>query len=122
MLVDGARRDESFQRKIGYAQQNDLHLETSTVREALIFSARLRQPRHVSDEEKLHYVEEVIQLLGMESYADAVVGVPGEGKENTHANFKSILNLSVIRIEYRTKETINYWRGTRRQARAPPLP
>lgn len=33
MLVDGKLRDESFQRKTGYAQQQDLHLETSTVRE-----------------------------------------------------------------------------------------
>lgn len=33
MLVDGKMRDESFQRKTGYAQQQDLHLETSTVRE-----------------------------------------------------------------------------------------
>lgn len=33
MLVDGKIRNESFQRKTGYAQQQDLHLETSTVRE-----------------------------------------------------------------------------------------
>uniref|UniRef100_A0A0W0GAH4 ABC transporter domain-containing protein n=1 Tax=Moniliophthora roreri TaxID=221103 RepID=A0A0W0GAH4_MONRR len=79
MLVHGQHRDESFQRKTGYAQQNDLHLGTSTVREALIFSARLRQPYHVPDKEKLEYVEEIIRLLGMVTYADAVVGVPGEG-------------------------------------------
>lgn len=33
ILVDGKIRDESFQRKTGYAQQQDLHLEASTVRE-----------------------------------------------------------------------------------------
>lgn len=79
MLVDGRPRDQSFQRKTGYVQQQDVHLSTSTVREALRFSAILRQPGHVSRQEKLDYVEEVIKLLGMESYADAVVGVPGEG-------------------------------------------
>jgi ATP-binding cassette subfamily G (WHITE) protein 2 (PDR) len=36
MLVDGVMRDESFQRKTGYAQQQDLHLQTSTVREVRI--------------------------------------------------------------------------------------
>jgi ABC-type multidrug transport system fused ATPase/permease subunit len=36
MLVDGKIRDDSFQRKTGYAQQQDLHLETSTVREVKI--------------------------------------------------------------------------------------
>ncbi|THH15930.1 hypothetical protein EW146_g4638 [Bondarzewia mesenterica] len=79
MLVDGHERDSSFQRNTGYAQQQDLHLQTSTVREALIFSARLRQSRTIPDSEKAAYVEEVIHLLEMEKYADAVVGVPGEG-------------------------------------------
>ncbi|KAL1652217.1 Multidrug resistance protein [Diplodia intermedia] len=78
-FVDGRQRDASFQRKTGYVQQQDLHLQTSTVREALNFSALLRQPAHVSREEKLTYVEEVIKLLDMQEYADAVVGVPGEG-------------------------------------------
>ncbi|KAL4922188.1 ABC-2 type transporter-domain-containing protein [Aspergillus aurantiobrunneus] len=79
MLVDGRLRDQSFQRKTGYVQQQDLHLATSTVREALRFSALLRQPSNLSRQEKLDYVEEVIKLLGMEAYADAIVGVPGEG-------------------------------------------
>ncbi|KAJ6109092.1 ABC multidrug transporter C [Penicillium sp. IBT 16267x] len=79
MLVDGRQRDQSFQRKTGYVQQQDLHLYTTTVREALRFSAILRQPAEVSRQEKLDYVEEVIKLLGMETYADAIVGVPGEG-------------------------------------------
>ncbi|KAH8692011.1 putative ABC multidrug transporter [Talaromyces proteolyticus] len=79
MLVDGRQRDSSFQRKTGYVQQQDLHLETSTVREALRFSALLRQPKAVSKAEKYAYVEEVIKMLGMEEYAEAVVGVLGEG-------------------------------------------
>ncbi|CUS08270.1 unnamed protein product [Tuber aestivum] len=79
MFVNGRLRDSSFQRKTGYVQQQDLHLETSTVREALTFSALLRQPKKYSEQEKLNYVDEVIKLLEMEEYAEAVVGVPGEG-------------------------------------------
>ncbi|KAL2172726.1 hypothetical protein VTG60DRAFT_4172 [Thermothelomyces hinnuleus] len=79
MLVDGRPRDASFQRKTGYVQQQDLHLQTTTVREALNFSALLRQPAHIPRAEKLAYVDEVIKLLEMEEYADAVIGVPGEG-------------------------------------------
>ncbi|KAG4442031.1 hypothetical protein IFR05_002499 [Cadophora sp. M221] len=79
MLVDGRERDDSFQRKTGYVQQQDLHLSTSTVREALNFSALLRQPAKIPRQEKLEYVNEVIKLLDMEEYADAIVGVPGEG-------------------------------------------
>jgi ABC-type multidrug transport system ATPase subunit len=79
MLVNGSLRDQSFQRKTGYAQQQDLHLHTSTVREALNFSALLRQPDRYSKQEKLNYVDNVIKLLNMEEYSDAIVGVPGEG-------------------------------------------
>ncbi|GMF49935.1 unnamed protein product [[Candida] boidinii] len=79
MLVNGKPRDLSFQRCTGYVQQQDLHLQTSTVREALLFSAVLRQPKSVSFEEKKQNVEEIIATLEMEKYADAIVGVPGEG-------------------------------------------
>ena len=60
-------------------QQQDLHLETATVRESLRFSAMLRQPKTVSKLEKYEYVEGVIKMLGMEDFAEAIVGVPGEG-------------------------------------------
>ncbi|OAA59699.1 ABC-2 type transporter [Niveomyces insectorum RCEF 264] len=79
MLVNGYPRGPSFQRSTGYVQQQDLHLPTSTVREALHFSALLRQPAHVPRADKLAYVEEVVTLLEMEDYADAIIGVPGEG-------------------------------------------
>ncbi|TGO54860.1 hypothetical protein BCON_0101g00320 [Botryotinia convoluta] len=79
MLVDGRQRDIGFQRKTGYVQQQDLHLATSTVREALAFSAVLRQPKATPHAEKIAYVDEVIKVLEMEEYADAIVGVPGEG-------------------------------------------
>lgn len=79
MSVDGHPRDLSFQRKTGYVQQQDIHLHTSTVREALTFSALLRQPEHYSKAEKLAYVDTVISLLDMEEYSDAIVGIPGEG-------------------------------------------
>ncbi|OWP01031.1 hypothetical protein B2J93_6505 [Marssonina coronariae] len=79
MLVSGKPLDASFQRKTGYVQQQDLHLETSTVREALRFSAMLRQPRAASKEAKHAFVEDVIKMLNMQEFAEAVVGVPGEG-------------------------------------------
>ncbi|KIW64841.1 hypothetical protein PV04_07147 [Phialophora macrospora] len=79
ILVDAMPLQPSFQRTTGYVQQQDLHLPTSTVREALRFSAHLRQPRSVSKEEKLAYVEHVIEILNMEQFSDAIIGRPGEG-------------------------------------------
>ncbi|KAL4738230.1 ABC-2 type transporter-domain-containing protein [Aspergillus similis] len=79
MFVNGKGLDASFQRKTGYVQQQDLHLATATVRESLRFSALLRQPASVSIKEKYDYVEDVIKMLGMGDFAEAVVGTPGEG-------------------------------------------
>ncbi|KAF7554878.1 hypothetical protein G7Z17_g2591 [Cylindrodendrum hubeiense] len=79
MFVNGKPLNASFQRKTGYVQQQDLHLETATVRESLRFSAMLRQPATVSKEDKYSFVEDVIDMLNMRDFADAVVGIPGEG-------------------------------------------
>jgi ATP-binding cassette subfamily G (WHITE) protein 2 (PDR) len=79
--VDLRHQDVAFARKIGYAQQQDLHLNTTTVRETLQFSALLRQPPKYSREEKLAYVSYIAGLLELDKdgLLDAVVGVPGEG-------------------------------------------
>jgi ABC-type multidrug transport system ATPase subunit len=39
----------------------------------------LRQPKTTPEAEKFEYVDQIIKLLSMEAFADAVVGVPGEG-------------------------------------------
>lgn len=78
-MVNGKSLGPSFQRDIGYVQQQDLHLATSTVKEALRFSAYLRQPETVSKADKDSYVDYVIHLLEMEKYSEAIVGVAGEG-------------------------------------------
>lgn len=77
--MNGKPLDASFQRKTGYVQQQDLHLDTTTVREALRFSADLRQPKSVPQAEKYEFVEDVIKMLNMEDFSEAIVGNPGEG-------------------------------------------
>ena len=49
------------------------------MREALRFSADLRQPYETPQAEKYAYVEEVIALLEMEDIADAIIGNPDSG-------------------------------------------
>ncbi|QRW00881.1 ABC-2 type transporter [Ceratobasidium sp. AG-Ba] len=79
VLIGGEHTGVAFQRGTAYCEQLDVHEPTATVREALRFSAYLRQPYEVSKEEKDNYVEEVIQLLEMEDIADAMIGQPGVG-------------------------------------------
>ena len=52
----------------------DTHLAETTVREALLFSAKLRQPQSVPLAEKEAYVETCLKMCGLEAHADAVVG------------------------------------------------
>ncbi|KAL3461699.1 P-loop containing nucleoside triphosphate hydrolase protein [Aspergillus heterothallicus] len=79
MLVNGKPRDEPFQRKTGYVQQQDLHLPASTVRVAFTFSALLGQLSQYSQQQRIAYVDTVISLLSMEDYTHTIVNVPGEG-------------------------------------------
>ncbi|KAI1812305.1 ABC transporter [Poronia punctata] len=79
LYLDGGPLPKSFRRFMGYVQQNDVHLPTQTVREALQITAHLRRPLSVPDEEKDAHVERVIRTLEMEDIADALIGVPGAG-------------------------------------------
>lgn len=73
--VVGTRyKNIGFARKIGYAQQDDIHLDTASVRESFTFSALLRQPPHYSRKEKLAYVDHVIEILDLQELQHAVVG------------------------------------------------
>ncbi|OTA59743.1 ABC-2 type transporter [Hypoxylon sp. EC38] len=79
ILVDGIKPGKEFQRSTSYAEQLDMHDPTQTVREALRFSADLRQPFETPREEKYAYVEEIIALLEMEYMADCIIGTPEAG-------------------------------------------
>ncbi|CRK36180.1 hypothetical protein BN1708_006955 [Verticillium longisporum] len=79
VLVDGSKPGKQFQRSTSYAEQLDLHDPSQTVREALRFSAQLRQPYETPQEERFTYVEEIIALLEMETIADCIIGTPEFG-------------------------------------------
>ena len=78
-LIDGMPPGTDFQRGTSYAEQLDVHEGMQTVREALRFSAELRQPYETPVEEKYAYVEEIIALLEMEDIADAIIGEAESG-------------------------------------------
>ena len=51
-FFNGQALPVDFQAQTGYCQQMDTHVSLTTVREALVFSARLRQPASVPTSEK----------------------------------------------------------------------
>ncbi|KAJ7755026.1 ABC-2 type transporter-domain-containing protein [Mycena maculata] len=73
ILVAGRPLTSDFARGTAYAEQMDVHENTATVREALRFSAYLRQPAEVSKEEKDEYVEEMLELLDLQELSEALV-------------------------------------------------
>jgi len=77
--LGGAPLDSTFGRKAGFCMQADLHDPFATVRECLEFSALMRQDASFSREEKLAYVDEVIDLLELGPIQDALIGSPDIG-------------------------------------------
>ncbi|KAF7798180.1 hypothetical protein EIP86_009397 [Pleurotus ostreatoroseus] len=73
-FVNGQPLPKDFQMQTGYCQQLDTHLASSTVREALLFSAKMRQPQSVPLSEKEAYVEKCLDMCGLASHGDAIVG------------------------------------------------
>jgi ABC-type multidrug transport system ATPase subunit len=69
-----------FQQLCGYCEQMDLHIGTSTVQEALRFSAHLRLPKSVSQAAQHKFVDEVMDLLALTPFANSLIGdaaIPG---------------------------------------------
>lgn len=79
VLVDGRELPVSFQRSAGYCEQLDVLEPFATVRESLEFSALLRQSRDTPREEKLKYVNTIIDLLELHDLADTMIGRIGAG-------------------------------------------
>ncbi|KFK38987.1 hypothetical protein AALP_AA3G185300 [Arabis alpina] len=71
------KRQETFARISGYCEQNDIHSPQVTVRESLIYSAFLRLPKEVTKDEKMRFVDQVLELVELNSLKDAIVGLPG---------------------------------------------
>jgi ABC-type multidrug transport system ATPase subunit len=79
IYMNGENLADDFERLTGYCEQMDVHNPNATVREALQFSAYLRQPAHVPKKEKDAYVEQILELLEMDKIGDALIGDLGEG-------------------------------------------
>ncbi|XP_019056482.1 PREDICTED: ABC transporter G family member 36-like [Tarenaya hassleriana] len=71
------KNQETFARISGYCEQTDIHSPQVTVRESLIYSAFLRLPKEVSKDEKMMFVDQVMDLVELDNLKDAIVGLPG---------------------------------------------
>ncbi|RLN65946.1 hypothetical protein BBJ29_007096 [Phytophthora kernoviae] len=65
--------DLAIRRATGYCEQMDIHSDASTFREALTFSAFLRQDADVSDSQKYDSVNECLDLLDLHPIANQII-------------------------------------------------
>ncbi|RLN14553.1 hypothetical protein BBO99_00000400 [Phytophthora kernoviae] len=74
ILLNGYEaNDLAIRRCTGYCEQMDMHSEAATIREALIFSAFLRQDSGVPDRAKYDSVNESLTLLDLWDIADQII-------------------------------------------------
>ncbi|XP_050231262.1 ABC transporter G family member 39-like isoform X2 [Mercurialis annua] len=71
------KNQATFARISGYCEQNDIHSPHVTVYESLLYSAWLRLSKDVDTETRKMFVEEVMELVELNSIRDALVGLPG---------------------------------------------
>ncbi|KAL1089962.1 hypothetical protein V6Z11_D07G056700 [Gossypium hirsutum] len=71
------KKQETFARISGYCEQNDIHSPHVTVYESLLYSAWLRLSADVKAEARKMFIEEVMELVELNSLRQALVGLPG---------------------------------------------
>jgi len=75
------KTDTAWKSIAGYCEQVDLHNPALTVKESLIFAARMRlRPFALPDEEKVRFAVSIISLLDLEEFADMMVGDEARGE------------------------------------------
>ncbi|KAL3645872.1 transcription factor [Castilleja foliolosa] len=78
ITISGYPKNQStFARISGYCEQNDIHSPNVTVYESLVYSAWLRLPKDVNADARKVFIDEVIELVELNSLSGALVGLPG---------------------------------------------
>lgn len=74
ILANGRKRNSSWKRVAAYVEQEDILYADLTVREILLFAAKLRLPAAMSEAEKVSRADEIIRVLGLNHIADSRIG------------------------------------------------
>ncbi|XP_018537423.1 broad substrate specificity ATP-binding cassette transporter ABCG2 [Lates calcarifer] len=105
VLINGAPQPPNFKCLSGYVVQDDVVMGTLTVRENFTFSAALRLPSTVSQEEKEQKVNKLIQELGLGRVADSRVGtqlirgISGGERKRTNIGMELIIDPPVLFLD-----------------------
>ena len=109
--LDGVTIDPSSvetKRKISFVAQHDNLHSTSTVREAVRFSARMRSARGITDAQINTLVDRILEKLRLDSIADKLVGGQFSGQRLSGGEMRRVsLGIElVVRPRYVILHTI----------------
>ncbi|XP_009557822.1 broad substrate specificity ATP-binding cassette transporter ABCG2 isoform X2 [Cuculus canorus] len=105
ILINGAPQPANFKCTSGYVVQDDVVMGTLTVRENLKFSAALRLPKSVKEQEKNERVNHIIRELGLTKVADSKVGtqftrgVSGGERKRTNIGMELITDPAILFLD-----------------------
>ncbi|NXP24697.1 ABCG2 protein, partial [Scytalopus superciliaris] len=105
ILINGAPQPANFKCTSGYVVQDDVVMGTLTVRENLTFSAALRLPKSVKQQEKKERVNQIIKELGLSKVADSKVGtqftrgVSGGERKRTNIGMELITDPAILFLD-----------------------
>ncbi|NXU88387.1 ABCG2 protein, partial [Xiphorhynchus elegans] len=105
ILINGAPQPANFKCTSGYVVQDDVVMGTLTVRENLTFSAALRLPKSVKEQEKEERVNQIIKELGLSKVADSKVGtqftrgVSGGERKRTNIGMELITDPAILFLD-----------------------
>ncbi|NXI16074.1 ABCG2 protein, partial [Irena cyanogastra] len=105
ILINGAPQPANFKCTSGYVVQDDVVMGTLTVRENLKFSAALRLPKSVKEQEKNERVNQIIKELGLSKVADSKVGtqfsrgVSGGERKRTSIGMELITDPAILFLD-----------------------
>jgi len=114
ILLNGKKLPKNFNKVSAYVMQDDRLFSTLTPRELFAFSANLRLPKEVSDDDRKKAVEWVIQKLGLKACADTRVGgalargLSGGERKRTSIGYELITNPSLLFLDEPTSGLDSY--------------
>ena len=99
--------DKAFKRQLGYVTQEDSMYEGLTVFETLYYTAVLRLPRAMTNEDKRERVSIILEVLGIAHVKDSIVGgirvgrrgISGGEKKRVAVGQELLYNPSVILLD-----------------------
>ena len=91
-------RQAAMQRRLGYVMQHDKLMPTQTVKETMMFAAKLQMPEATSHADCEKRVENIISELGLQKVANSMVGSPAVGGRGLSGGERKRVSIALVLI------------------------